>query len=254
VLSRPKIDVHYHLGEWNLPMANTSASGAVADFDTFGFQYGLMSSSAALRGSAAAGNAVVAQALELDPRMKGYVYLDPYHPEQSAEDLERYAAHEGFVGIKTRPDYHGTTLEHPAYQPLLRRAVELKMPLLTHNCAVRRAVESVPGLQVVVAHSSAATARDYADLPNVCFCTASSSPFMQGEEVRKMIDTVGVDRILFGSDGPLISAAWNLGRFASSRFSVDEAEKIYAANALRVFQRLPKLHSRRSAACERGDR
>jgi predicted TIM-barrel fold metal-dependent hydrolase len=168
--------------------------------------------------------------------------------------LERYAAQEGFVGVKTRPDYHGTTLEHPAYPPLLRRAVELKMPLLTHNCGVRQAVAAIPGLQVVVAHASVATARDYAGLPNVFFCTASSSPFTQGDEVRKMIDSVGAERVLFGSDGPLISAAWNLGRFASARLSADEEEKIYAANALRVFQRLPRPSSPLSAAHERGDR
>jgi len=237
-ISRPKIDIHYHLGEWNLLCGNTTAEEVVTDLDTFALQYCLMSSSAALRASAAQGNAVVADALGTDPRMKGYVYLDPYHPEESAQDLERYAQNEGFVGVKTRPDFHGTTLEHPAYLPLLKRAAELKMPLLTHGCAVEFAAERVPELSIIVAHSASGTAKTLADFPNVFFCTASSTPFMHGEEIRKMIDAAGTDRVLFGSDGPLISPAWNLGRFASAQLAAEEEEKIFAANANRVFPRL----------------
>jgi len=237
-ISWPKTDIHYHLGEWGLLCGNTIAREIVSDLDTFGLQHCLLSSSAALRASAAQGNAVVAEALETDPRLKGYVYLDPYHPEESAQDLERYAQNEGFVAVKTRPDFHGTTLEHPAYLPLLKRAAELKMPLLTHGCAVEFAAARVPELPIIVAHSASGTARKLADFPNVFFCTASSSPFWHGREVRKMVDAVGAARVLFGSDGPLISPAWNLGRFVSAQLSEEEGEQVYTANARRVFPRL----------------
>jgi len=237
-ISHPKIDIHYHLGEWSLLCGNTVAKEIVTDLDAFSLQYCLLSSSAAMRASASQGNAVVADALATDPRMKGYVYLDPYHSEESAQDLERYAQNEGFVGVKTRPDFHGTTLEHPSYLPLLKRAAELKMPLLTHGCAIEFAAERVPELPFIVAHSGSGTAKQLEDFPNVFFCTASSTPFMHGEEIRKMIDVVSADRILFGSDGPIISPAWNLGRFASAQLSAEEEEKVFAANASRIFPRL----------------
>ena len=53
-----------------------------------------------------------------------------------------------------------------------------------------------------------------------------------------MFDAAGPERVLFGFDGPLISPAWNLGRFASAQLSEEEAELLYKANATRVFPRL----------------
>ncbi len=52
-----------------------------------------------------------------------------------------------------------------------------------------------------------------------------------------MVDAVGPERVLFGSDGPLISPAWNLGRFASAELTEEEGEQVYEANARRVFPR-----------------
>jgi hypothetical protein len=239
-LSRPKVDVHYHFGEWNLLIERTSLEAMAAELDTFGTQCAIISSSASLRGDSAAGNAVVAGALRREPRLRGYVYLDPYHAQPSAQDLERYAADERFVGVKTRADYHGTTLEHPAYAPLLKRAAELGLPLLTHDNGVAEAAARFPGLNIIVAHSSPATARKHADLANVHFCIASSDPFALGKDVREMIETVGVKRVLYGSDGPLISPAWTIGRFASAQLSGPEEQSIYVDNALRLFQRLPR--------------
>lgn len=244
MVTRPKVDVHYHFGEWNILLEGTSIDQTIAEFDTFGFEYGIMSSSAALRGDASGGNAVVAAALDDDRRMLGYVYLDPYHPAESSDDLEKYAADRRFVGVKTRPDYHGTTLEHPAYRPLLERAAALDLPLLTHNCGVRHIAERVPDLRIVIAHASRKTAEQYADLPNVHFCIASSDCFALGTDVRGMIDAAGIERILFGSDGPLISPAWTIGKFAHADLSDDELACIFRKNARRVF---PRLHHENAA-------
>jgi len=238
VLACPKIDVHYHYGDWNLLIDRTSSEATSTELDTFGTQYVIMSSSAALRGDSAGGNAAVAEVLTRDHRFRGYIYLDPYNARQSALDLEHYGANPHFVGVKTRADYHGTTLEHPGYAPLLRRAGELGLPLLCHDAGVGLVATRMPGLNFIVAHSGPATAQQYADLPNIHFCIASSNPFMLGSDVRAMIARVGAGRILYGSDGPLISPAWTLGKLASADLSGVEAQQIFMDNALRLFGRL----------------
>lgn len=233
-----KIDIHLHYGEWNMLVPRTSVGAMGEDLERFHTVLGLVSSALALRADGPAGNEETARVLEEEPRLFGYIYLDPIHPRASREDLERYAASPRFVGVKTRPDHHRTSLLDEGYQELFARAVALDLPLLTHDVETDALARRYPTLRIIAAHSRNASAQRLAGFPNVHFCIASSWASPLEKDVRRMIDAVGVGRILFGSDAPLINPAWTIGTFEGAGLSETELARIYRQNALRVFPRL----------------
>ena len=53
--------------------------------------------------------------------------------------------------------------------------------------------------------------------------------------IETMVNRVGADRILFGTDIPFIDAAPGLGRVLMARLSDDEKRKILGLNAKAIF-------------------
>ena len=52
---------------------------------------------------------------------------------------------------------------------------------------------------------------------------------------RVLLDLVGAERILLGTDSSFLNPAWMLGAFQSARLTPEERELIYRQNALRIF-------------------
>ena len=233
-----KIDVHLHSGEWNAVCPRTSAQAIQEDMDLVHVRCGIISSAIALRADVAAGNREVSEIVGNSTRFFGYIYLDPFHPSASMDDLLRYAENRCFVGVKTRPDYHHTSLTAAAYQPLLKKAQEFDLPLLCHDVDALDVARKYPELRIIIAHSGQEKTIRFQACPNVFFCIASSWASPETQNVREMVKLAGEERILFGSDGPIIHPAWTIGKFESSNLNQDALTKIYYYNALNVFPRL----------------
>ena len=71
-------------------------------------------------------------------------------------------------------------------------------------------------------------------LKNVWYDSAAS-PYLYDPSIWKIAaDTAGIDKILFGTDYPLLSAKRYLAELKQSGFSEDELEKVLCRNAERV--------------------
>jgi len=57
--------------------------------------------------------------------------------------------------------------------------------------------------------------------------------------LRKLIDLVGADNILYGSDFPMFDFAWELGRITLADITDEEKRLICGHNARRLFGRIP---------------
>ena len=66
-----------------------------------------------------------------------------------------------------------------------------------------------------------------------------SGSFPEAGAVRRAIDRVGADRIVFGSDLDVIVPAYGLGIYYEANLSPQEDQKIMAKNARRIL-RMPK--------------
>lgn len=242
-VGRRKIDPHWHLHGWDIIEPGKEILAMLRMFDECGYEKVICSSVLALNFDLAKGNSEVASLIEKDERVYGYVVVDPIRIEASLNELEKYSNNPRFIGIKTIQDYYGIGVDDPRYESFLQWADKKRMPVLCHRSGVIKAAQKFPGVTFIAAHLSWERLQEMSELvklPNI-FVDVSGSYAHRGEtDLAKIIRLVGVNRVLYSADGPLISPYWAIGKFLGTELAEEEREKIYYQNALRVFPNLLK--------------
>lgn len=192
--------------------------------------------------------------------------MHPEYPEPERE-LERIAA-SGIKGIKLHPVYQGIDFDDPRYIRILKACRALGLIVLIHAGwdigfpgmeqaqpdKIRRAVDRVPGLTLVLAHMGSwrcwQKAADmlsglglYIDtslsIGRIAADGSADSPgtalqLLNPAEAVDIIHAYGTDRTLFGTDSPWDSQKAAVARFAGLSFSLQELTKIQETNARRL--------------------
>jgi len=74
-------------------------------------------------------------------------------------------------------------------------------------------------------------------MANVCYDTAAS-PFLYSNKIYAVVsEIVGVERILFGTDFPLISPPRYFHELENSGLSVEDRKKILGLNFLKILEK-----------------
>jgi predicted TIM-barrel fold metal-dependent hydrolase len=172
------------------------------------------------------------------------------------EDLRRCAEVHRMPGIRLHPNYHGYKLDDPDFARLLngaaRRGLIVQLALKmeddrTQHTLVRvspvdasglAAIASgIPGLRLAILNGPGPLSREgVAALAaaGVCFDIA----MLEGiTGVARLVDQIGLDRVLFGSHFPFFT--WESARFKMMESALDEAKEqaITAANARRLLEK-----------------
>ncbi|MEW5718207.1 MAG: amidohydrolase family protein [Chloroflexota bacterium] len=157
-------------------------------------------------------------------------------------------------------------LDDPGFLNLARAAVELRAPIMLHTnesvghnypgkgqlplAAIYALVKTLPDLRLVLAHWGGGYPF-YELMPEVraasqnIFYDTAASPLLYAPQIfRMVVNIVGADKVLFGSDFPLILYPKKqkdpdmrpfLDEARSAGFSVDERAQVLGANAEKVF-------------------
>jgi hypothetical protein len=237
----PKTDTHWHTGSWNVIETQTSFDALSASIARNNLQIAVTSSIRALSDDLVAGNAETLAFLDREPRARGLIVLNPREPERSIAEIEKYRGDRRFVGTKTIQDFYGLRLDDPLYRPLIERLRQYPdLPLMAHLPGMKEAAEARPDVQFVAAHSTWRH-RELAQLPNVWFDIATSTPLVHEGDIADLVAAVGAGRILFSSDAPLMDPAFTLGKLSLLDLSDAELAAILKENALKAFPRLGAL-------------
>jgi uncharacterized protein len=153
-------------------------------------------------------NAAVAELCAAHPgRFLGWIFLNPRNNPAVLDDLERWRAVPGMIGIKLHPHWHDYRTE--LLEPLLRRAEELALPVLIHLGFRRRGdfralCSNHPRLKVISAHAGFPFYDDLwrykSDCPNLY--VDLSSPYIDEALARAAVLAMGPERCLYGTDAP----------------------------------------------------
>lgn len=235
---RPKVDVHWHPDHNNLGEPGLTEPEQSAIFDRFNYEAVIMSSNLALYEDTAAGNSALRDWTRRDRRVFGLVVVDPLRPELSLSEIDRHGSDPRFVGLKTIQDSFEIGLDDAAYDPLLESAAERGLPVMAHLRGLDRAAARHPRVTFVAAHANWGRAARLAGRPNVVFDFATSHALTEETQLARFIDAVGADRVLYGSDAPLISPAWSLAKVLDARLRDSDEGAVLRENAYRVFPRL----------------
>lgn len=236
--SLPKIDTHWHTGGWNLLEPLKKFEDFEPELKRFNIRKIIVSSIRALNYDVAEGNRSVFELAGKNPRVYGLVVVDPTRLDMTLAEIKKYAKHPKCVGVKTIQDFYGLDLDHDNYRPILESAEKHRLTVMAHIPGLLNAARRCPRLTFVCAHSTHGRVSPMYGTPNIYFDIATShhDPVETGFE--QFFEKAGIDRILFSSDGPLISPAWTLGKLAGFDLTQGAQEKIFRQNALRAFPRL----------------
>lgn len=203
----------------------------------------------------AEGNDYLAAAVSRFPdRLVGFGCVQPADP-RAAEEARR-CARLGLRGLgELNADAQGWSLEdEAALAPLAAACVEAGLPWNLH-CSepvghlypgkgtatpdrVAGFAERHPDLRMVCAHLGGGLPF-YAHMPevralcraNLWFDTAAVPFLYDAAAYRTVIDLVGADRLLFGSDHPLLRASRYLDAFAALQLTDAERDAVLGGNA-----------------------
>ena len=190
-------------------------------------------------------------------RLIGFCTVQPQSLDAAIAEIERCAAG-GIRGVgEIRPDTQFFQLtEHEIMEPLVEVMVKHNLILLTHASEpvghqypgkgnvtpdmLYPFITSFPDLTVVCAHWGGGLPF-YALMPevkeamgNVYFDTAAS-PFLYSPRIySQVVQLVGADRILFGSDYPLLAQSRFLEEIGSLDLPQETKDLILSGNARRL--------------------
>jgi predicted TIM-barrel fold metal-dependent hydrolase len=190
-------------------------------------------------------------------RLIGFCIIQPLAGDKALKELER-CARNGVKGIgEMRPDVQDFDLKDSSVmKPVIETAVKHNLIFLTHASepvghqyfgkgnitpeAIYPFILNFPDLKVVCAHWGGGLPF-YALMPevaealgNVYFDTAAT-PFLYKPQIFKQIaDIAGSDKILFGSDYPLLSPKRIIDQLESTGLSQEDKAKILGGNAQRL--------------------
>jgi predicted TIM-barrel fold metal-dependent hydrolase len=243
----PVIDMHCHCGSWERTTTPIKGPYAfVKSMNRCGIDKIVFSSFTAIHGETKTGNREAAEWVRKFPdRLFGYCVINPNYPDEVAGELAHCFEHaENFVGLKFHCQLHGAQLHDPGYERALAFASERKLPVLVHGGGQDRWDEmgqKFPGANFIMAHACAWDGRDPVgrqlylrakDNPNI-YVDLSGSP-AHHHSVAALVDLIGAEKIIYGSDFPMFDFGFEVCRISLSELSDADKRKILSENALRI--------------------
>jgi len=244
----PIIDIHCHLDLANAtyPIPDIEPAAFVEEMARYGVERSIVSSLSAIEYDIADGNRALSQAIQGQPSLAGMVVINPNHLDLSCQEMDRYYRQGNFVGAKLHSYCSGQPTGSSATRALVAEVARQGRPLLIHTdgtdlvTALTEMAHAHPGLAIIVAHGGyggggcleGIWAAKEAD--NLYLEFSTSGPHR--ETIREAIDTVGPDRVLFGSDAGALDRGFVLGAYVDARLTPAESRMVMHDNAQRLFR------------------
>jgi predicted TIM-barrel fold metal-dependent hydrolase len=190
-------------------------------------------------------------------RLAGFCSLPPKAIDAAIAELER-CIQGGIKGVgEMRPDFHGLAQgDEDTLDPIFDIMMRHRLMLMIHASEpvghqyvgkekitpdiLERLITRLPDMTIICAHWGGGLPF-YALMPEVAealknvYFDSSASPYLYKPEIfRHVADIAGADKILFGSDFPLMSPSRVLNQLHSLNLDEDVENMILSGNALRL--------------------
>ena len=265
--STPAIDVHGHLGVGSrIPMTVRDVEAIEYYAARAGFEYVVCSAPVAYREDLDAGNREMMAKVADRPRLLGSPVISPTHVEASVRWVDRCAQDPKLGHVTWDPDNEGEAYGSEKYMTLWAEVAKRGVPVfwnsgsqdLERNVRWEKKLGYMPkirggsqaeiamffevgrrhpDLQVIIGHGMGEDGVTVAG-QNRNFYLEHSGSYPERDTLRKAIDTLGADKVVYGTDLDLILPAFCLGTYYSANMTPAEESLIMAENARRIM-RLP---------------
>ena len=246
----PILDLHAHLHPFPLPTRGGTAEALLRAMDRLGIEATAVSSAEAILYDMTAGNAALARDIAAHERLRGYVFGNPNFVAESREELRRYLELPRFIGVKLYSGaYIGKPLDCTEHCELLELvACEYPWAIVLFHCgendprnfaALASVARGFPGLTFLAGHMGSKLWREA--LPVLCtepnIIAEISAPVPARPRIEDAVRVMGPERVVFGSDFPIISQGYMLGCVQDAQVPEAAKRMILHDNAARILAR-----------------
>jgi predicted TIM-barrel fold metal-dependent hydrolase len=233
------IDFHVHLGNWTRMYIPATVESMLSAMDRVGVDK-VCINGVLFPDIREGNNAVAVQAEKHPDRIIPIAALNPYQGDM-IDELKRCVFEHGMKGVKIH------SIHQEPYSPDIRSRPrewdkvwefcgEAKLPILYHGIVCRADIKSHPDTIFVKAHGlgDLMSLKEIACFENVLAetCSTQNTPWA----LKKAVEILGAERILWGTDAPLDDFAQRLGLVLDSKLSRTDQEKILGLNARRLLR------------------
>lgn len=245
------IDAHGHNGVPDGVISYATPHGMVVMMDRFGVDVACISILPRIvGGNVVLGNDLCMETVRSHPeRFVGYAAVNPRYPEVMQQELERCRREAGFRHVKIHPERHNYPVTGSNYDAAWEFALKHKSVVLCHS-ALRRTTcapamfdelaERHPDINIIMGHGGnindaykdaveVALKRKNIYLDTSGWCMTSLGV------VEYVVDRLGAERVLMGTDFILLAQGFQLGPVAYAKISEDDKRKIMGLNAAKLF-------------------
>lgn len=248
----PIIDAHTHIGPchmsgWHQKYDRIYTGLVLEDLARLGIDCIVTAPHPIIQGRMEEANAIAAETAEKFPgKVYGYISIVPACGMDAVKkELETYGKNPNFLGLKFLTDYHGDLLQ-PEYEYAMDFADEMSCPVLCHeydNIPDRKefveALKTRHNMKLLIAHQGGGFAdhtracapivRDYENAyMELCGSLDNALP------VEVIVDLVGEEKVIFGTDAINLDPKYELGKVAFSPLSDPVKRKIFAENYIKL--------------------
>ena len=186
-------------------------------------------------------------------RVLGLCGINPMSRMDGVRELETAVREHGFVGAHIHPHGYDLTPDHAYYFPFYAKCAELGVPVVIsmghtldqmpidvgRPANMDRIALYFPDLKIVCAHTGWPWVQEAIALAskhaNVFMGTSAYAPKYWEPEFVKFINTRGQDKVLWGTDFPVISHQRSLAEVEALDLREGPKRKLLRDNAQRVF-------------------
>ncbi len=239
-----KIDAHCHVGDFSgwAGVSNTPDE-LIAKMDEYEIVKGVLCSSNYEK------NEDTLAACQAYPnRFLPLVYVNPLKPQKALEDIDYYVKEHNFLGIKLNPLRDAFVADDTCVHPIMQKAREYSIPVFIHSghppyslpWSIALLAEEFPDVPVVMIHmghghgvyidAAIKMARRYSNI----YLEMSGMPM--SSKIKLAYDTVGSNRIMFGTDSPFHHPSVEIQKVLTSGLNEKELEDVFFNNAASLFK------------------
>lgn len=186
-------------------------------------------------------------------RLHGLYGVNVHRGMKGVAEFERAVREHGFKGLHIHPHGYGLPPDHAYYFPYYAKAQELKVPAIVSMGHTLDLMPNDPGrpihldkvalyfsdLAVICTHTGWPWTEEAVALawkhPNLFLGTSAHAPKYWKPELVKFINSHGQDKVMWGTDYPLIDHKESLQQIDALGLRESSKEKFLYNNAARVF-------------------
>lgn len=249
------IDSHGHNGgSWGHWVPFHEGPGIVTTLDRVGINMMCISAMKALANDVREGNDdMIALTQEFPGRFIGLAVANPRYTDEIYDELERCFQNETVRGIKIHPTtyVHHYPLNGPKYEPVWEFAKKHDCPILMHAgprseipyCGpdlIDDVAQRHPEVKILIGHAGSYDSWQSLD-EHIAVVKKHDNLFLETSTMNRfykavdyMVQEVGSERVIFGSDGPFHSIIAEFGSIVYARISLQEKENVLGRNMARL--------------------